>query len=82
MAILIQNNIFRLNVSVNNILLMQVPQGKKRLQNIKPSCLLSHMPVKLQHLKQLSPRKIFHYNHKKMLSLYELVSSDDKRVFE
>ena len=82
MPIMINKQILRLQVPINNILLMQVHKPIQDLNKIKPGMLLLHPLNSLKIIKQLPPGTIVKHKADKVMRLKAVIHPNNKRMIK
>ncbi len=70
---MIYDDIFRLDIAVNDVLVMQILQSKQSLNEIELGPILTHISVWFEQIKELTSWQIFHNNHIEMFDFKEMV---------
>ena len=82
MSLVIQNDVFRFHISVNEIQPVQIFKGQQSLNDKEPSFPLLHFRVDFNELEKLASRGVLHNNNEESLGLYKLVGFYDKFIVQ
>lgn len=80
MPILSQQDILRLDIPINDAILMQIRQSQENLDDIKPRDVLTQSSVSLDQAKQLSSWAILYHKDEELLSFKRKLHLNKERM--
>ena len=80
MAISVDDNVIRFQISEYDLPLMQILNGKNNLSQVYPDNILFKLAFPLNHLAEVAPSTVLEQQVKLILGLKSVIQLDDERV--